>query len=196
MEGTDEYVVFITPTKLQLSMFSAILNADKLDNLMQGSTAESLALITTLTKISNSPILLKAAADQNKIKMQSGVEVVKRAGVDEALNLLPDKVQIEDFSLSGMLISLPLLHWFWPFTFREIERPCQPIEGYSSGISHWSCGRSHLIDDVLEHGRKMHHCITLHVNSQYPRSILQKEIIHLFPPGWVSHWILHPFLYW
>lgn len=112
MEGTDEYVVFITPTKLQLSMFSAILNADKLDNLMQGSTAESLALITTLTKISNSPILLKATADQNKLKMKSGVEVVKRAGVDEALNLLPDKVQIEDFSLSGMLISLPLLHWF------------------------------------------------------------------------------------
>ena len=92
-------------------MFSAILNTDKLDKLMHGSTAESLALITMLTKISNSPILLKAAADQNKIKIQSGVEVIKGAGMDEALNLLPERVQIDDFSLSGTLISLPLLHW-------------------------------------------------------------------------------------
>lgn len=90
-------------------MFSAILNADKLDNLMHGSTAESLALITMLTKISNSPILLKAAADKNKIiKMQSGVEVVKGAGMDEALKLLPERVQIDDFSLSGTLIFLPI----------------------------------------------------------------------------------------
>lgn len=92
-------------------MFSAILNADKLDNLIQSSTAESLALINTLTKISNSPILLKATADQNKIKMKSGIDVIKRAGVDEALKLLPEKAQIEDFSLSGMKGTFLSFHW-------------------------------------------------------------------------------------
>src|SRR6202042_3772337 len=95
----DEYVVFVTPTALQLSIFSTILNADKLDNLMQSSTAESLALINNLTKISNSPILLKATAD--KAKANSGSDAIKRAGMDEALKLLPPKAQIEDFSLSG-----------------------------------------------------------------------------------------------
>jgi DNA repair and recombination protein RAD54B len=86
---------------LQLSIFSIILNADKLDNLMQGSTAESLALINTLTKISNSPILLKATAD--KAKANPNDNIVGRSGIDEALKLLPQKAQIEDFSLSGTL---------------------------------------------------------------------------------------------
>lgn len=95
----DEYVVFITPTRLQLSIFSTILNADKLDSLVQGSTAESLALINNLTKISNSPILLKAAAD--KAKSNSGGEGIKRAGMDEALKLLPPNAQFDDFTLSG-----------------------------------------------------------------------------------------------
>jgi DNA repair and recombination protein RAD54B len=92
-------VVFVTPTALQLAIFSKILNADKLDNLMQSSTAESLALINILTKISNSPILLKATADKAK---SNGGQNIQRPGVDEALNLLPGKAQIEDVSLSGM----------------------------------------------------------------------------------------------
>jgi DNA repair and recombination protein RAD54B len=86
---------------LQLSIFSTILNADKLDHLMQSSTAESLALINTLTKISNSPILLKATAD--KAKANTGGDAIKRAGMEDALKLLPQKAQIEDFSLSGTI---------------------------------------------------------------------------------------------
>lgn len=66
---------------------------------MQSSTAESLALINTLTKISNSPILLKATAD--KARTSTKGDAVKRAGIDEAVKLLPQKAQIEDFSLSG-----------------------------------------------------------------------------------------------
>ena len=68
---------------------------------MQSSTAESLALINTLTKISNSPILLKATAD--KAKANTGGDAIKRAGMEDALKLLPQKAQIEDFSLSGTI---------------------------------------------------------------------------------------------
>jgi DNA repair and recombination protein RAD54B len=59
-----------------------------------------------LTKVSNSPILLKATADKEKA---AGVDrnTIKRAGVDDALKLLPENAQIEDMSLSG--ISFPLV---------------------------------------------------------------------------------------
>lgn len=79
-------------------MFAAILNPEKLDTLIEGSTAESLALIGMLTKLSNSPLLLKAQVDKAKT---SKAQPIIRPGVMEALKLLPEKAQIEDFSLSG-----------------------------------------------------------------------------------------------
>ncbi|KAF7315296.1 hypothetical protein MIND_00044100 [Mycena indigotica] len=96
-----EYVVFIKPTPLQLQIFSKILNPSRLEDLVQSSTAESLALIGLLTKVSNSPVLLKAVAEKNKS--------VKHAGVRDALQLLPQDVEIEDMSLSGKLIALSKL---------------------------------------------------------------------------------------
>lgn len=104
MFWTDEYVVFVTPTQLQLSIFSVILNPDKLDRLMEGPTAESLALINMLTKISNSPVLLKAQADKARA-MKS--DTIRRPGIDEALNLLPKDARLEDFSMSGRRHVLP-----------------------------------------------------------------------------------------
>ena len=68
---------------------------------MQSSTAESLALINTLTKISNSPILLKATADKAKA---TGGNPIKRAGMDEALKLLPQGARVEDVSMSGLYL--------------------------------------------------------------------------------------------
>lgn len=85
-------------------MFYKILNPDKLDDLIQSSTAESLALINILTKISNSPILLKATADNAKNKKNGSVDPVKRGTVDDALNLLPAKAHVADMSLSGKSI--------------------------------------------------------------------------------------------
>ncbi|KAF8160977.1 SNF2 family N-terminal domain-containing protein [Crassisporium funariophilum] len=102
----SEYVVFITPTALQLSMFSTILNPDKLNDLIQSSTAESLALINILTKISNSPILLKATADSAKNKQQGSTASIQRVAVDDATKLLPAKAHVTDMSLSGKLIAL------------------------------------------------------------------------------------------
>ncbi|EPT02698.1 hypothetical protein FOMPIDRAFT_1160247 [Fomitopsis schrenkii] len=101
-----EYVVFVTPTKLQLAIFSKILSADKLDNLVRNSTAESLALINMLTKISNSPILLKATLDQAKNKAGSGGDAIKLRAIEEAVTLLPERARVEDVSLSGKLTAL------------------------------------------------------------------------------------------
>ena len=110
--SVDEYVVFVTPTKLQLSIFEKILSHDKLDSLVRNSTAESLALINILTKISNSPILLKATADQAKLKAQQGGDVVKRNALEEALQLLPERAQIDDVSLSGGVSSVCAAQWY------------------------------------------------------------------------------------
>jgi DNA repair and recombination protein RAD54B len=98
----DEYVIFVTPTALQLAIFSKILNPDRLDNIIEHSTAESLALINILTKISNSPILLKAVVDKAKAKISQGEDNRERTTVvEEAVKLLPERAQVEDLSLSG-----------------------------------------------------------------------------------------------
>jgi DNA repair and recombination protein RAD54B len=93
--------VFVTPTSLQLAMFSKILHPDKLDDLAQSSAAESLALINTLTKVSNSPILLKATADKAKVGSNDHGNTLQLACLHDALKLLPERVQIDDVSLSG-----------------------------------------------------------------------------------------------
>ncbi|EGN99526.1 hypothetical protein SERLA73DRAFT_72346 [Serpula lacrymans var. lacrymans S7.3] len=124
-----EYVVFVTPTRLQLSIFSTILNADKLDNIIQSSTAESLALINVLTKVSNSPILLKATADKAKAL---GNNSFKQRGIEEALKLLPGHAQIEDFSLSGKLSALSNLLK----TIREYtDEKCIIVSHYTSTLN-------------------------------------------------------------
>lgn len=118
--SADEYVVFIAPTRLQSSMFKTILTADKVDHLVRDSTAESLALINILTKISNSPVLLKATVDlaKGKAKEDDGSNVIKRNAVGEALKLLPEHVRPEDVSLSGEC----------PFLF--ISKDANKIFGY------------------------------------------------------------------
>ncbi|KAJ7928623.1 SNF2 family N-terminal domain-containing protein [Mycena leptocephala] len=126
-----EYVVFVTPTRLQLAIFSKILNPDKLDDLAQSSTAESLALINMLTKVSNSPILLKATADKEKA---AGVDrnTIKRAGVDDALKLLPENAQIEDMSLSGKLTALSKL---LKAIYQNTEEKCVLVSHYTSTLN-------------------------------------------------------------
>lgn len=88
--------MFITPTALQLSIFGKILRPDNVDNIVESSTAESLALIGLLTKISTSPILLKAVVDKAKASATR-----QRAAVQEAARLLPEGAQPEDVNLSG-----------------------------------------------------------------------------------------------
>ncbi|KAK7472895.1 helicase [Stygiomarasmius scandens] len=101
-----EYVVFITPTPLQLSIFAKILQADQVDDLVYGSTAESLALITLLTKVSSSPILLKATLDKARAE---GTSTIRHRKIHEAATLLPERAEIDDMSLSGKLSALAKL---------------------------------------------------------------------------------------
>ncbi|KAF8684112.1 SNF2 family N-terminal domain [Rhizoctonia solani] len=100
-----EYVLFVQPTALQLSVFQKILRPDHVQDLVHGPTARSLALITTLTKICNSPIML-AKPDKG-----AGAENGKttRTLVQEALGLLPPGAAPDDITLSGKLIALATL---------------------------------------------------------------------------------------
>ncbi|KAJ7072454.1 SNF2 family N-terminal domain-containing protein [Mycena amicta] len=126
-----EYVVFVKPTQLQLGIFTKILNPSKLDDLVQSSTAESLALISILTKVSNSPILLKATADKHKATDNAG-SAIKHSGVHEALKLLPEDAQVEDMSLSGKLTALAKL---LKSIHQMTEEKCVLVSHYTSTLN-------------------------------------------------------------
>lgn len=178
---TDEYVVFITPTQLQLSIFEKMLSSDKLDNLVRNSTAESLALINMLTKISNSPILLKATADQARLKAQQTGDTVKRNAIEEALKLLPERAQVDDLSLSGKhtwyFVEPNNLH----STFaRQTERPRYLASSTSQGKFKQFARRTHVLThSCTAYRREMYHRVTLHFHAQHHRGILQEEVLHI-----------------
>ncbi|KAG8905609.1 helicase, partial [Tulasnella sp. 417] len=94
-----EYVVFVKPTALQLSIFDAILKPEVVDDVVHGSMAKSLALIQLLTKVCNSPYLLKKLEG-------SAAQASPPPNVKAALSLLPPSAGPEDFSLSGKLTFL------------------------------------------------------------------------------------------
>ncbi|KAH9994001.1 P-loop containing nucleoside triphosphate hydrolase protein [Russula vinacea] len=126
-----EYVVFVTPTALQLSIFSKILNPDRLDDIIENSTAESLALINILTKISNSPILLKAVADKAKAKISQGQDNRERTTVvEEAVKLLPERVQVENLSLSALTLALHS-----PSVLQHTDEKCIVVSHYTSTLN-------------------------------------------------------------
>ncbi|KXN90194.1 DNA repair and recombination protein RAD54B [Leucoagaricus sp. SymC.cos] len=125
-----EYVVFIAPTPLQLEIFRRILNPDKMDDLIDNSTtAESLALIGVLTKISNSPILLKATAESAKEKEKS---MFQKRNFTEAAKLIPGDARVDDMNLSGKLIALSqMLEVIWETT----EEKCVLVSHYTSTLN-------------------------------------------------------------
>ncbi|KAG7450934.1 uncharacterized protein BT62DRAFT_1071552 [Guyanagaster necrorhizus] len=126
-----EYVVFITPTALQVSIFSKLLQPDKLDDLVQGSTAESLALMNLLTKVSNSPILLKATADKESAGGDQD-NTVRKQSVRETLCCIPERAQLDDMSLSGKLLALSrLLEHIKDTT----EEKCVLVSHYTSTLN-------------------------------------------------------------
>ncbi|KZV80511.1 hypothetical protein EXIGLDRAFT_845467 [Exidia glandulosa HHB12029] len=87
-----EYTVFVTPTELQLRMFKKLVVERHINRVTHGHTANALAMIRTLTKLSTSPMLLKRKDD---------------AGADdpvtEAIALIPEKTAIDDMTISGKL---------------------------------------------------------------------------------------------
>ena len=98
-EIQDEYVVFITPTRVQTKILTRILNKDTLDPLIKNNMTDSLAMMGLLQKICNSPILLKATADRNKGKESQDTNA---SAILDALAYPPARPQVEDVSLSGL----------------------------------------------------------------------------------------------
>ena len=162
-------------------MFYKILNPDKLDDLIQSSTAESLALINILTKISNSPILLKATADNAKNKKNGSVNPVKRGAVDDALNLLPAKAHVADMSLSGKFIcrGFNMQRMFINLSSRKTVIPRYNAQNDTPSkmklINLIVIGTDYIF--CPEYKRKMCYCFSLHIDSQYFGSFLQKVIL-------------------
>ncbi|THV06782.1 hypothetical protein K435DRAFT_834087 [Dendrothele bispora CBS 962.96] len=124
-----EYVVFVTPTPLQLSIFAKILQPDQVDDLVHGSTAESLALITLLTKVSNSPILLKATSDKERAE---GNSTAKQRNVHEAAALLPERTRVDDMNLSGKLSALTKL---LAAIKEDTDEKCVLVSHYTSTLN-------------------------------------------------------------
>ncbi|KAF8520381.1 SNF2 family N-terminal domain-containing protein [Hysterangium stoloniferum] len=127
-----EYVVFIKPSDLQLSIFEKILGEASLSSLICGSTARSLALINRLTKISNSPILLKR---QNNRDDESN-SVGGSDSIQEAMRLMPDNAKPEDVSLSGKLTALANM---LKYIRKKTEEKCIVVSHYTSTLDIIQC---------------------------------------------------------
>ena len=180
--------MFITPTQLQRDIFHKILTADKLDNLVRNSTAESLALIGMLTKISNSPILLKATADKAKQKGAQG-DIIKRTVVEEALSLMPEHAQVEDVSLSGKLTALAKL---MKSLIRETDEKLIVVSHYTStlNIIEAYCKKKsytyHRLDGSTQAAKRQEYVNDFNRSSQKQRCELSCNIFKLLEDTEIS----------
>ena len=91
----DEYVVFVRPTSVQLAMFDRILNTERLDDILTRNTMSSLALITNLMQLCNSPALLRKKEDSLKDHN------LTHMAIKGALELLPSSLKENDMTQSG-----------------------------------------------------------------------------------------------
>lgn len=76
-------------------MFEKILNADRLDDLISKNTITSLALITNLMQLCNSPAILRNKEDTLK------EDNVTHVAIKSALKLLPKGLKEDDMTQSG-----------------------------------------------------------------------------------------------
>ena len=100
--NVDEHVLFITPTDLQKNMFRRLLRSDTVDSIIRGPSARSLALITKLVKISNSPLLIKATAEKDEM---DNYEDLDESALHEASQLLPSDSRKDNVSSSGKVFN-------------------------------------------------------------------------------------------
>ncbi|KAH8119362.1 P-loop containing nucleoside triphosphate hydrolase protein [Phellopilus nigrolimitatus] len=126
-----EYVVFVTPSSLQKAMFTKILQPDALSSLLRGSVARSLAMIQLLTKLSNSPILLKAALEKRKSKSTED-DLDGKEPFEDAMKLLPNTALPEDVNLSGKLCALSQI---LRYIRKDTEEKCVLVSHYTSTLN-------------------------------------------------------------
>ena len=140
----DEYVVFITPTRVQTKILTKILAKDNLDPLIKDNMADSLAMMSLLQKICNSPILLKATADKNKGRENQNANA---GAILDALAYLPTRPQVEDVSLSGLACLFLLIGMHPDASIREAYGTLQPFEHHQQGTEHVPSARAHALID-------------------------------------------------
>jgi DNA repair and recombination protein RAD54B len=126
-------VVFITPTRVQTKILMKILTKDNLDPLIKNNMTDSLAMMSLLQKICNSPILLKATMDKNKGRETQGSYV---GAISDALTYLPPRPQVEDVSLSGWPHLFCLIGMYTDASIREAYGTGQSFEHHQQGTEH------------------------------------------------------------
>ena len=79
-------------------MFKRLLQSDAVDSIIHGAAAHSLALITKLVKVSNSPALIKSSSGKDEI---DDSECLDDTVLHDASKLMPSDNKKGNFSLSG-----------------------------------------------------------------------------------------------
>nr|XP_019049115.1 hypothetical protein I302_02896 [Kwoniella bestiolae CBS 10118]OCF28045.1 hypothetical protein I302_02896 [Kwoniella bestiolae CBS 10118] len=99
-----EYVLFVAPSLLQLSVLARLLQPSIVGGLFRGGQ-QSLALIDMMRKISNSPMLLRKKDDEGISSEEIG------SALSEAKSAIPLDVNVNDTTTSGkMLVLDKMLH--------------------------------------------------------------------------------------
>ncbi|CDZ96591.1 dna repair and recombination protein rad54b [Phaffia rhodozyma] len=93
-----EYVVFVTPSKVQLDIFAKLLHPQSVQSFIRGPAQQALQLITHARKICNSPMLFK--------EKDSGVSDDSPASVKSARTMIPDDCVDHDVNCSGKLVAV------------------------------------------------------------------------------------------
>lgn len=118
-----EYVVFVAPTSLQLSMFSALLNPKALQAFIRGPTAQCLGLINHLKQICNYPPLLTRKEDS------SGTSIA--ADLERAEKLIPRNQVGLNTEFSGKMLVLEKL---LGALYRDTEEKIVLVSNYTSTL--------------------------------------------------------------
>ncbi|WRT64040.1 uncharacterized protein IL334_000967 [Kwoniella shivajii] len=110
-----EYVLFIAPSLLQLSVLARLLNPSIVGGLLRGFGAQSLAMIDMMRKISNSPMLLRKKDDDGIAADAIGT------ALSEAKSAIPLDVNINDVNTSGKMLFLDkMLHSIYQDTTEKV----------------------------------------------------------------------------
>ncbi|KAK0546066.1 helicase [Tilletia horrida] len=96
-----EVVVHVAPSQLQLGLYRKVLQSQMVADVIQGDSAQHLALIGILRRLCNTPeMLLKDLVDR------SGENTVTREILGDSLELFPTPSLTYDYALSGKLTAL------------------------------------------------------------------------------------------
>ncbi|KAJ9125219.1 hypothetical protein QFC22_000173 [Naganishia vaughanmartiniae] len=118
-----EYVVFIAPTSLQLSMFAKLLHPKALQAFIRGPTAQCLGLINHLKQICNYPPLL--------LRKEDNSTNTAIADINAAVQLLPQNQVGLSPELSGKML---VLEKFLKALFRDTEEKIVLVSNYTSTL--------------------------------------------------------------